>query len=103
KPPCLSDRRPPNREGGPPWRPPFRSTDRQSWMGQRKSIAGTRVTLTSPAAAAASTAAADVSRYGVTPGSQDTALQAQGPPWYPTAPGATATTPFCPVTPFVIP
>src|SRR6266511_2592663 len=81
------------RKGGSPG-PPFRSSARQSWMGQMKSMVGSRLMLTSPAAAAASTASADVSRYGVTPGLKDTALNAQWPPWYPTAPGATATPPF---------
>jgi hypothetical protein len=65
-------------------------------------MAGSRTMLTSPAAAAANTSSADVSRYGVTPGLKVTALKAQWPPWYPTAPGATAMTPFCSYTPFLI-
>ncbi len=36
------------------------------WIGHLKSFSGTRVTVTSSTAAAESTAASDVSRYGVT-------------------------------------
>jgi hypothetical protein len=49
--------------------------------GQRKSFSGTRVTVTSPRAAAAKTASSDVRRYGVTPGLNVTALNAHLPPW----------------------
>ena len=50
-------------------------------MGQRKSCAGWRVTVTCPLAAAADTSDPDFRRYGVTPAVNVTVKTSQSPPW----------------------
>src|SRR5215472_6685379 len=51
-----------------------------NWMGQRKSAAGLRVTVTSPRLCAVSTAWAEVRRNGVVPGVKVTLFTAHRPP-----------------------
>ena len=51
-----------------------------NWMGQRKSAAGLRVTVTSPRLCAVSTAWAEVRRNGVVPGVKITLFTAHRPP-----------------------
>jgi hypothetical protein len=51
-----------------------------NWRGQRKSAAGSRVTVTSPRLCAVSTAWAEVKRNGVVPGVKVTTFTAHRPP-----------------------
>jgi hypothetical protein len=65
---------------GGPWHPkPMVGLPDQGWIGHLKSFSATRVMVTSPAASAASTASAEVSRYGST--FHVTAKNLQSPPW----------------------
>jgi hypothetical protein len=75
--PCGTTRRD---SAGGPWHPqPMVGLPDQGWIGHLKSFSATRVMVTSPAACAASTASAEVSRYGST--FHVTAKNFQSPPW----------------------